>query len=822
MLRAVARVRDLRAFRAAVRDHRRAVGRTQQQLARSIGLHPDVLSHKLNERDNAVLTVPDVIGIVTTLASWGALVTTADAVALLDLMEVPRHALPASAWSAPPLSGLRAGEEGAAPTRQVSRHRDNLAVTPPPCPATPLVGRERERAAVAALLAKSRLVTLCGVGGVGKTRLAIQVARDLAGDFSDGVTFIDLAALRDPALLGTTLARALGLSPTSAQAAETCLAEALGNREILLVVDNLEHLLAEVPLLTRLLSATEAVRVLATSRVPLRLYGEHILRVPPLHLPGKGQAVEDSEAARLFLARAREIRPDLALDSGDMVAVGEICTALDGLPLAIELAAAQVRLYTPEALLPLLRDRLALLTGGPRDVPKRQQTLRAALDWSYALLPSASRRMFAHLGVLVGPFDAAAAAAVSGEHGPVDELAGLADQSLLEVSAGDPPAFRMLEIVREYALTRLAETADGDAARRRHLTHFLAVALAARDGLEGPEQARVFDRLEAAYPNMRTALEFAFHHAEYDSRCVDDGLRLGAALSQLWQRRGTLAEGVLHLDRLLAVDDALGCPSSPQIRAAAVLAACTLACFQGDYPRTEKLARHGIELCAPLADHAGLARAYRFLGEAALAVGERDRAEPHFQRQLDEALRAGDIAGQADAYNMLAQTARYQEDFRRAQALLWRALNRFRQAGNPDGVAVVLSSLGEVARDAGRPAATRRLFTAALRGHAALGNKRHVAYELEGLAAAAALEDAGRQALVYLGAAQKLREETGGPQPPAERAILDRILAPAIAGLSARERFDALDQGRSQPLSAVVEQALEWRSAGRPADAGGR
>ncbi|MBV9095602.1 MAG: AAA family ATPase [Streptosporangiaceae bacterium] len=821
---------DLRAFRDAVREHRRAVGRSQQQLARSIGLHPDVLSHKLHGRDNAVLTMPDVIGIAITLASWGALVTRADVHALLGLMEVPPHAIPDTAWSASPLAALRAGDGDAAaakaglrpaahaqrglPADEPAAQRLRVTPAPLPAPTTPLIGRERERAEVAAAVAASRLVTLTGAGGTGKTRLALQVARDLAGDFADGAAFVDLAAVREPALLATTMARALGLAPASAEMAEAYLAEALQHRELLLVVDNVEHLLDEIQLLARMLAVAPAVRLLATSRIPLRLYGEHSIRVPPLHLPAHGSAATaaaDSEAVQLFIVRAQAVRSEFAPDADELGVVSEICAALDGLPLAIELAAARIRLYSPRALLPLLRSRLALLTGGPRDLPARQQTLRSTLDWSHALLAPEERQLFARLGVFAGPFDAAAAAAVSAEPDPastLEHLAELADQSLLDITTGETPGFSMLQTVREYSLARLAETGEQDVVRRRHLAHYLTVADAAGQELDGPGQAQVLDRLEAAYPNMQAALDFAWHQAERDATCLGEGLRLAAALNLLWQRRGPLAEGVLQLDRLLALDDALQRPTPPQIRASAVLASCTLACFKGDYARTAELARHGIELCTPLGDHQGLARAQRFLGEVAIAVGDYAAAEPHFERELAEASQAGDVCWQADAYNMLGEVARHRGEFRRATFLLWQALKLFRAAGDPDRMSTMLGSLGEVARDAGRPVKARRLFGAALRRHAVLGDRRHMAYELEGFAAAAGLEHAGRQALTYLGAAQVLREETGGPLPPVEQAILDRILAPAVAALSVTERHDALGQGRNQPLATTIASAL--------------
>ncbi len=832
-------MRDLHGFRAAVRQHRRAVGRTQQQLARSIGVHPDVLSHKINGTDNAVLTTSDVIGIATTLASWGAVGTRADLQGLLDLMEVPPHAIPAAAWSAPPLAALRGAQDDVA-TRHLAEspaapvmpapgapvasaepvaQRPRLTPTPLPAPATALIGRQRERTEVATAVAASRLVTLTGVGGSGKTRLALQAARDLADRFADGVAFIDLAPVRDATLIATIVARELGLASASAETAEAQLTEALRDRELLLVVDNVEHLLDETEVLARILAADPAIRILATSRIALRLYGEHTVRVPPLHLPAAdGTGTEDSEAVQLFVVRARAARPGFAPDQGELAAIAEICAALDGLPLAIELAAARTRLYPPPALLPMLRSRLALLTGGPRDAPQRQQTLRATLDWGHDLLSPPARRVFTQLGAFAGPFDAGAAATVSGSNDPavtLAQLAVLADQSLLEVMTGPTPGFRMLQTVREYAQERLAETGEPALVQRRHLEYYLTTALAAHAGLNGPGQAELLDQLEQAYPNFRAALDFAYRQAEHDSRCLADGLRLAAALGPLWQQRGPLAEGVQKLDRLLACDDAQQHPVDGAVRAAAVLAACALACFQGNYARTTDLARHGIELCAARGDHRGLAMAHRFLGEAAVSVGDDDKAEPHFERQLAEATQAGDLLGQASAFNMLGETARHRGEFRRARSFLWRAQKLFRQAGDPAGASVMLSSLGEVARDAGQPRQAWRLFGAGLRRHAALGDKRHMAYELEGLACAAGLGQDGRQALMFLGAAQVLREETGGPLPPAELAILDRILAPALALLSAQERLDALSHGRNQPLPATIAHALK-AAAERP------
>jgi predicted ATPase len=805
-------MRDLAAFRDAVRRHRRAAGRTQQQLARTIGLHPDVLSHKLNAGDHAVLTAADVTGIVTALARWAALQTRSEAEALLELMDVPAHAIPAAVWAAPPLAGLVAdaliahAPTDAAPSTPVAGWRIAAGV---PVPRTPLIGRIAEREAIRAALDASRLVTLTGVGGTGKTRLAVQVAAELTDRYPDGVAFADLAAVRQPELLALALARTLGLDPPSAEVAEAHLIDALQGRQVLLVCDNLEQLLDATPLLGRLLAAAPGLQILATSRIPLRLYGEQVLRVPPLGLPTDADPT-GGEAIQLFLRRARAARADFTADGEDLTAVAAICAALDGLPLAIELAAAMVRLYPPPALLDRLGDRLGALAGGPRDLPHRQRTLRAALEWSHALLDVDAQRLFAGLGVFAGPFDAAAAAAVAGTNGEAGPMLArldvLAEQSLLEVLPSPTPQFRLLETVREYALARLSEAGEPDAARRRHLEHYLAVAHTAGAALSGPQDRVALDTLEAAYPNIRAAFDFVYSHDGQDRGRLDAGLRLAIALVPLWHRRLSIAEGAWQFERLRTLDAERGA-AEPSTRAHALLEQSMLECFRADYPRSIALAEQGRVLCRQLDDHRGLGRAYRILGEAAIATGDDDAAESHFRAGLAEATRTGDRGAQAAAYNMLGQVARHHARYTEATTLLRHALRLWTANHDPYGVACVMNSLGEVARDAGHADQARRRFTAALQRDRHLGNARGMAYDLEGLAAAAALDGDGRQALVYVGAAQTLREHNSGPLPPVEQAILTRILAPALDRLTPQEREQALTQGRNQPLDDTISEA---------------
>ena len=815
-------MQDLAGFRAAVRERCRAAGRTQQQLARAVGLHPSVLSHKLHHR-GALLNAADVAAIVTALADWGTVGSAAEARGLLALMAVPERAIPAQAWTSGPLGALprdpapaarlasRAGAAAApdpAPAANPSGGR--LAPAPLPAPVTPLVGRSAEVAAVAAMVAECRLVTLTGTGGTGKTRVALQAAAELAGRFPDGTAFADLAPVRDPDLVAVTLLRALGLTPQSAATAEDQLTTALRPAGLLLVADNMEHLVEQAPLLGRLLTAAPRLHLLVTSRVSLGLYGEHQMRVPPLTLPEHaGQAV-DCEAVQLFVQRARAVAPGFEPRGDALAATAAICTALDGLPLAIELAAARVRLYPPQTLLPQLQAGLQLLTGGPRNLPQRQQTLRATLDWSDALLSPAARELFARLGAFAGPFDPAAAAAVCAADPPAlmtERLAALAEHSLLEVMPGPTPQFALLATVREYALARLAETGDADPVHERHLRHYLAMAAQARAGLDGPQQDVWFDRLEADFTNIRAALDWVRSRAEAGSRYLEDGLRLATAVAPLWRRRGSLAEGALYLERLLAID-ARHRVAAPATRAWAVLEACALACFRGDFPAAADLAREGLELCAMLGDLLGLAWAHRYLGEVALALGDLATAQPHFQSQLELAEQAGDPWTEAAACNMLGQVSRYQGRYLDATGQLRRALRSFRAAADPDGTASVLNSLGEVARDAGQPDRAGAFFRQALCGHRQTGSKRGMAADLEGLAGVAALNGDGRAALTYLGAAQALREQSGGSLIPVEQALLDRLSDASLAPLTQRDGQHALAEGRDRPLAQVIVQAL--------------
>jgi predicted ATPase len=808
---------DMARFRDGVRAYRRAVGRSQQQLATAVGVHPNVLSHKLNRHGRAVLTAPEAIRIVTTLAGWGALETRSAAEELLAAAGVPAHAVPATAWTTAPLSALPAETPGvatssalpidaSAPTSAGDSGRLRLARLP--APRTTLIGRQDERRHIAQALDITRLITLTGVGGTGKSRLAVQVATDVADRYPDGVGYVDLSLVRDPALLATAVATACGLAPPAAAGAESVLIDAVADQHLLLVVDNLEHLVEGAATLGRLLAAVPGLQVLATSRVALRLYGERTIRVPPLPLTGRStDGPDDSDAVRLFVERAGAAGYDFGATPDELRVISQICAAVDGLPLAIELAAAKTRMYAPRELLPLLQSRVSVLQGGPRDAPDRQQTLRATLDWSFALLSPSAQRLFGCVGIFAGRFDVAAAAAVSGEPDDAtigDLLAELGDHSMVEIRTGPGPRFALLQTVREYALARLAERGDEDVVEQRNLGHYLAQAHALPSPA-GTARSDALASLDAVYPNIRVALDYALHKGGADAACLNDGLLLAAAVSPMWLYRGPLAEGLLYLQRLLAVDQSR---VDAAARAGAVLRLCALACFAGDYELAANYGRQCIELFQQLDDQHGLARAYRYRGEASYALGDLDAAAAMFERALETARGSGDEEGQGHAANMLGQLLRHQGALDDARRYLCDAVARFIRAGFPTGVGSTLHSLAEVSRDQGNLDEATQLVHAALRISDATGDTRAIAYIFEALASLASLQGDNAQALRLLGTAHAIRERIGARLAPVDQGALRRIMAATFAATTAADQQAAYARARAVPLETAIRDVL--------------
>jgi predicted ATPase/class 3 adenylate cyclase len=651
------------------------------------------------------------------------------------------------------------------PLKSLDQQPTNLPTQP-----TVLIGRERELAALRAMLAaqETRLITLVGPGGTGKTRLALQAAAESLEHFADGVWWVPLAAVSDPENVAQAIAAPLGIREGPAQPLLESLASHLRSRQTLLLLDNFEHLRDAAPQIQHLLHSAPGLVMLVTSREPLRLRAEREFPVDPLPLPvaDRGISVQDALAApavRLFVERAQARKPAFALDDANVADVVAICRRLDGLPLAIELAAARVRILTPAALLARLDQRLSILTGGARDLPERQQTLRAAIAWSYDLLVPPERAFFARLGVFAGGCTLEAAEAVCSAAGglPLDLLDGidsLVQKSLLrqEEGPGGDPRFTMLETIREFAQERLLELTEADALRQAHADTLLALAENVnRDDLSA--EVDLLNRLEADHANFRQAIAY---YTSQGAAGLAKRVRLVAALAHFWRTHGHLAEGRRELEEAIAAEGDI----PPAQCARAIKGAALLAEAQGDLDGAERLNEQVLALLRETGDLVGVADSLTGLGVIARQRGDLKTARSRHQEALDAWRRAGDEAGTAGALLDLGLIRQLEGDYVGAEPALKESLGLFRRLGDDLGEAHALHYLGLHAMATASLPESIKWFGESLRLWHAMGNRQMIATDFSNLGEAQHLSGALDEAERLFREALTLFEALGDPR----------------------------------------------------------
>ena len=728
-----------------------------------------------------------------------------------------------------------------------------------PAQRTPFVGREKELAAAKELLSRQdvRLLTITGPGGIGKTRLAVEVAGGLAEHFPGGIYFVPLSTLSDPALLASAIVQGLGIREAGSQSPLDILKKNLQDTwraPMLLLLDNFEHLIQAAPAVSELLVMAPHLKILVTSRAALHVYGEHEFPAPPLALPDPRsvppnlEALSKYPAIALFVQRATAARPDFELNRENADAVTAICARLDGLPLGIELAAARVKVLSPPSILTRLASRLRLLTGGARDLPERQQTLRGAIDWSYDLLSPAEQKLFRRLSVFVNGCNLEGVEAVCDTRGDLDldlldGMASMVDKSLLQkieqVDGGS--RFAMLETIREYALEKLEAAGEQVSTKRAHAAYCLVLAEEDAADQSGVEEMELLERFALEHDNFRAALEWLTETGD-----AEWGLRLGAALFRFWETREYFAEGRDRLDKLLKLP---GSAAPSKARARVLFAAGVFASEQVDYGPSDALLGESLEIARQLGDKRGAAVSLNALGVNARNRGDLAEAHALFEESLALWKEwGGDQKAVARSLSNLASVAKSQGDYTRARLLYAECLAIFQGLGDRTGVGWSLNSQGDVARDQGDSLAAQGLYEQSLtifretgdrwgiagtladlgnlareqrdfpiaqslyresiRLFLTLEHKRGIARLLECFACSAAVQLEAESSLRLAGAAAALRRSIGTPLTPAEQSKLEAILDPARQILSNTASATAWWEGWAGPVDQALQDVL--------------
>ena len=675
-----------------------------------------------------------------------------------------------------------------------------------PATFTSLIGRDKDIAAVHDYLTNPdiRLVTLIGPGGIGKTRLSIASASESLADFPDGVFFVALAPLDQPSLIPSAVAQALGYVEKSDWPAENRLMEGIGNKRMLFVLDNCEHLIEDVaPLAASLLSSCSRLKILTTSREALQIPGEWLYSVPALELPKEYsivdvETVSEFPALVLFAERARAARSDFALTAKNIRAVTSICSQLEGLPLAIELIAARVKTLSPEQIAARLDDRFALLTSGSRIGPSRQQTLRATLDWSYELLTEPERELFRQLSVFVGGFtlDALESVAVlDSDQSILDTLSRLVDKSLLLVEQQDQPRYRFLEPIRQYARDKLNETGESNLTQDRHLNYYLRLAEETEPYLFGAGQRDWKNQLEWDHDNLRVALAWSL-----ESNQIEAGLKMAGALAWFWHSNGHLSEGNLWLEKILAS----GTGAHGKERAKALRAASILSTGTGDYIRARAFAEASIKLYGEMGDNRGAGLALADLGASLHLEGKEEEAIESCEESLRLLRATGERWGIAYALLWLADPWFRMGDIERAATSWEESLRITRALGDHYLMAWANGGLADVARLRADYKRATEMFKESLSLYQSSGDKFGPPFTLEALAlVAAALGDAKRAARLW-GAASAWREAINVPL----WMTYQRDYAPSVNRARTQLGEEAYESAWSEGHAMSPEQAI--------------